>query len=354
MIIYYFLLAITYFFYITKLNNYKINNTNVFLFIFSIILLVISGMRYGVGTDFFSYYNYYLNFTLLDGVFEPFYNILNYLSYRISDNPQFLIFITSFIIIGLVYISINRFSINSSMSVVIFVFGFFYFDSMNVIRQYIAAVIILFAAHQYLLRNKNLFFIFSVVLATLFHYSAAFSIIMLLFKKIKFKRYFAVPYLVIVVILVPFLGRIQNFLFSIVNELPIVNEYIVYDQFRINLNASPYDFILYSLIFLIAAYAFNGNYINEKKAEYNFYLNSMAVVVALKALSLENKFFDRLTLYFTIFIIFLLPLTIKALGIKERKSIEVLIIVFFMIYAFVRIYTGQAGVINYDIFINHK
>ena len=67
------------------------------------------------------------------------------------------------------------------MSMFLFIFGFFYFDSLNAIRQYIATFIVIIS-HKHIF-DKKWKFLLSVIIALLFHYSAIISLIMLSIKK---------------------------------------------------------------------------------------------------------------------------------------------------------------------------
>ena len=83
---------------------------------------------------------------------------------------------------------------------------------------------------------------------------------------------------------------------------------------------------------------------------YNLYINNLYLAVLFKGISFNFKFFDRLSMYFSIFIIFLIPIILKERKLKEVKFLKYFIELLFIIYCFIRIISGQAGVEKYYFF----
>lgn len=117
--------------------------TSFFIVLSVIPLTVISAVRYGVGTDFFSYQRIYKIFRFDISNLEIGDKSLIFLLHKISDNPQIFFVVTSLWICIGYYISIYKNSIDPAYSIFIFVLGQEYFRSMNSIRQYMAAVIVM-------------------------------------------------------------------------------------------------------------------------------------------------------------------------------------------------------------------
>lgn len=115
-----------------------------FLMILSVFpLTIISAIRYGVGTDFFSYQAIYTTFRFETSNLEIGVKLLIALLHKISDNPQIFFAVTSLWICVGYYIVIYQNSIDPAYSICLFVFSQEYFRSMNSIRQFMASVIVI-------------------------------------------------------------------------------------------------------------------------------------------------------------------------------------------------------------------
>lgn len=144
--------------------------------ILSVVLILVCGLRYRVGTDFMAYYRNRV--TDLNVVWrslitfkEPGIKILSFLSHAIYDNGQSLIFLSSLITVGLYCWTIYRYH---SMYLIAMLFYLFLGDwqgSFNGVRQYLAAAI-LFAGHRFIPDRKLWQYCLVVFAATLFHTTA--------------------------------------------------------------------------------------------------------------------------------------------------------------------------------------
>lgn len=152
-----------------------------------LILFFIMGFRsITVGVDD---QNYLLNYNIANSTSiidyyrvyttEPAFYLLYRLVYVVFANFQWLIIITSFITVYCFYKAIAYEIETISLSLAVFIFSctqyFYYF---GIIRMGLAVAIIV-VAYRYILENQKKKYIFMVMLATLFHYSALFSLILL-------------------------------------------------------------------------------------------------------------------------------------------------------------------------------
>lgn len=127
--------------------KFYLTTQKIYTFFFAVLsvipLTTISAVRYGVGTDYFSYQRIYKTFRFSISNLEIGDRSLIYLLHKISDDPQIFFIVTSLWICIGYYISIYKNSMNPAYSIFIFVLGQEYFRSMNSIRQYLAAVIVI-------------------------------------------------------------------------------------------------------------------------------------------------------------------------------------------------------------------
>lgn len=114
------------------------------------------------------------------------YYLFNYIISRFTSNYFWPFFILSFITILFFYLSIKALTASQYLPIGMLLFYFFYYnESLNLMRQTLAASIVLFG-FTYLLKTKYLKFIFAVLLACTFHTMAlmclSFFFFFLLFK----------------------------------------------------------------------------------------------------------------------------------------------------------------------------
>lgn len=152
----------------------------------TLIPTLISGLRYGVGTDYFNYARIYRNLTESETFFyhiqnsrlEPSWLILNFIVKYTFDDVVFLFILSSLITFTTSIIAIyqNRKYINVGISTFILLSTMFN-PSLNLVRLYIAASIVLLSIKP--LINKQLWkFVIIIIIATTFHLSAIIFIIM--------------------------------------------------------------------------------------------------------------------------------------------------------------------------------
>ena len=154
---------------------YKSKKNKIIYFILSVLpFVLISGLRYDVGTDYS--YRYLAEFYEISNGGNPTnleigFKFIVYLVLLFTDNPQYLFFITSLIIIGMIYYFIFKYTKYPWIGILVFFFGGFFFNSMNILRQYLA-VVLLMCSFYCLIKNKKMQWLTFVFLAMLQHTTA--------------------------------------------------------------------------------------------------------------------------------------------------------------------------------------
>ncbi len=147
----------------------------------TIVLILVSGLRYRVGTDYFSYY--YRRVPEWKGVL---YNLLHFkeggfsllvkLSRIIYDHSQTLIFISAAITIGLFCWTIYHYNSMFLLSIMLYVLAGEWQEGFNGIRQCMAAAIV-FAGHRLILEKKIWQYCVVLFVASTIHATAVVMII---------------------------------------------------------------------------------------------------------------------------------------------------------------------------------
>ena len=166
---------------ITRSGTYLTRPDPVLAFAVAAILVAVAGLRYRVGTDYMAYYRTRVTewktvWDFLIHFREPGIRLLSKLSTMIADDGAVLIFISAVIIIGIYSLMIYRYSPMYLISMLLFVFLGDWTGSFNGIRQYLAAAVV-FAGHRFILKRKFVPYLLTVLLAMLFHRTAAVMIL---------------------------------------------------------------------------------------------------------------------------------------------------------------------------------
>lgn len=160
-----------------------------FFIITSILVLIIpASLRYGIGTDYFSYEIIYNRIAYKDEIdTEPLFWVINYTVSLFDGGVNWVLAISSSIFLVFTYKSFSR---NTLVLGVFFSFILLYSDSYNAVRQIIAVAISMYATSFLLNKHKNgiKIFLSLIALGALFHFSCIFSLLILVLLKIKIPR----------------------------------------------------------------------------------------------------------------------------------------------------------------------
>lgn len=167
--------------FISEYANNKLIKKLTFLLSFFIVWLI-AALRYNVGTD---YPNYIYIFEYLHqyeiGKLEPLYFILNQIIFYLKLDAQWLFVITSFICIYFIYKTACYYHRGWF---ILFFLLFWYFASLNLVRQMTALGIMSYGFHCLLNGRHNKFFC-SLIFALGFHYSVLFLLPLFFIKNIR-------------------------------------------------------------------------------------------------------------------------------------------------------------------------
>ena len=162
--------------YLSRRGAFGIRPDPGMVLILSVALMLVSGLRYRVGTDFFAYY--YWKATDWSSVWrnlfsfnEGGFTLLIGLSRMIWNDSQSLILLSAIITVGLYCWTIYHRSSTYLLSMLLYLMLGQWQGSFNGIRQYLAAAI-LFSGYQFILEKKYLQYGLIVLIASLFHKSA--------------------------------------------------------------------------------------------------------------------------------------------------------------------------------------
>ena len=219
-------------------------------------LLVISAIRYNVGTDYDKrYVQDYIN--LSKGIevtnLEIGFKAIDYMCLLFTKEPFLLFIITSTIILSIIFEVIYKKSINKILSIIIFFFGGYFFGTLNLVRQYVAVALVMLGYQFFTSDNKKkayIGFIICAILAFLMHSSSIICFAILFLNR---KNLVSVKWVIPVSILVLILNQnIMKILTPIIKNTRF-NVYLIgkFAGGELSLLTIIENFVVYIFMYLI-------------------------------------------------------------------------------------------------------
>lgn len=308
------------------------------------IITLVSAIRYDVGADCLGYYEEYDD--LKDGItfglqnYEPGFLFFNKLLGHFFTNPQTIIVATSLIINVLIAFEIKRRSKYPLFSLFCYVTFFFYFVSLNVIRQYIAIGVV-FLAFGYLFKNNKkgyLIYALACIFASLFHISGLIGLLGLLAYKLRQNTIIKIAIVVLAIFLYMSVGQISSLLIS---YFPV---YDIYSDYGREGGSDSSIFILSIILFI--SWFFEKR-LNNRIQHYNFYQNCIALGVFLNILAGVNIMYARMGMYFTINLIVFVPMVISTIKNENRGIFRIMVLALSIAYCFWNLSNNNGRVLPY-------
>ena len=213
------------------------------------------------------------------------------------------------------YVGIRRMSPNFYISILLFVMCGFYFDSMNLVRQYVA-ISLLFVAFTFFLNGENIKYLLCVLLAALFHYS-----VLVIFPFILLSRFRYSNWLLAIILCISYFGGtyLLNLIVSYV--MPSLMELGRYqytiEDFDSGINTGILK-LFYNLlgVFILLLYT--------KRVQTQYVFVNMVII----GLVLYNTFYlfmpaRRLYLYFFPYIVVLFPYYLQKFKLTSQAIVLV-------------------------------
>lgn len=248
-----------------------------------------------------------------------------------SDDSRWFIVVTSCIsLIGPFYF-INKYSKNKGLSILLYLLLAFYNVSYNNIRQSVAISIVLISLH-FLINRKKLLFFFGVALATTMHTSAVFSVFFYLFYRLRYSLSRAVGLIV---------GGGLTFIFwgSLLYQYVLSNFFVKYlENGESEMSGTGFGMLaVYLFVALVCLFLFEKvrkKFDDEEFMVVKMLLYSVIFTVLIQAFATYMANITRLTYYFYILVIVLLPnILVNIKYVSTRRILGVILFLLFYILA---------------------
>ncbi len=329
------ILALAFFYYGTRKNR-TIGIYVILSFTFLIILIIFRDLS--VGTDYENYYNAVLrvannnmldyDYTWLSRGFRTFIKFIAFFGFPNDMLPFIVIGIISFFTLVLFYYSFIEFSIFPTFSLFIFFCFCLYFQMMNQFRQMFAIALVLFS---YKFIDKSFWkYFFTIILAAFFHGTAVIMLPMYFICKLRISRTVILCYFFACltgVIMYPYImGLVRYTSYS---------TYLGWEEFDVSKTATAIINFIIRVFMLWICLKVRKNVISKKPKTAILYHMIIACTI-IQVFAVISALFTRLTTYFYVFYILLIPEVIeeyKCYFTKEsRLYFRILVVLLFLLY----------------------
>lgn len=282
------------------------------------MLFILSGFRDGVGTDYKNYE--YLVYSYVNGGstetdrLEPGFQLIFNIVSISSNSPRIFFLLTSFLILLFFFLGFLKYSRSLLLSIFLFVTLYYYFNSLNGVRQFLAMALVLCFSTRFLVEKNFLKYIISIIFAALFHVSALIMLPAYFLNK-KFDSRAVLLFLILLPMVFISYDAAIGFIFN------YFSYYQVYSDYNSG-SASAFIIIQLALIILVFfSYRNNKQWTTEELVSLNFSIISLFFFV----LSYKNIMFFRLGLFFSMYLLILVPAALT-----EFKSSKNRVVFYFL------------------------
>lgn len=247
-------------------------------------------------------------------------------TYICKDYHIYLLTISIFVV-GSVIRFIYRNSNDCFFSIILYCALGYYGISFQLLRHAIALSILLFA-YDYLIERKPIKFFGFVIIASLFHISALVFAIAYPLWSVKFKKKQWVVLAIILITSYFFRNQLANVLSILLSDRGRYSAYFSENYSR-QLNLTGF---LVQLTVLLVSVIFIGK--DEKDNLLNGLLNMSILSVAFMSLVLVIGEFHRISMFFGVYNLLLLPVSFNIYS-KKSQGRSILLLRFFILFVFI-------------------
>lgn len=289
----------------------KSKKTKITLLIIAVLpMLLVSALRYNVGTDYGK--RYVANYDMIrEGIevedLEIGFKIIDYICLIFTDDSYLLFIVTSLIILSIFFEVMYKKSSNTILSIIIFFLGGYFFGTLNLIRQYMAVAFILLG-YQFLMNEnrKKAYILFTIcaILAFLMHSSSiiCFAIIFLTRKNL-----INIKWVLPISILILILNKNIMAIISPIIENTRFNIYLTgkFAQGDLSIITIARNLIIYVWMSIIYYYQMKNN--DKIEREEITLLNIQGLTLLFTVSGVIHTQFMRIMIYFSAFQILSIP-----------------------------------------------
>lgn len=275
------------------------------------------------------------------------YLLINKFFYNINSHDQFILILSAiFVNFGIMYF-IKKRSSNPPFSVYLYMTLYFFATSLNIMRQFIVIAIFAFAIEA-LKKNKNVIYILLIIFASTIHSTAILLLPFIFLYKIKPSSKNMIIISIASIIFTLVFLRNPSAILSLFGQFNVYQGTNFLEARQIGPSVIIQIFKL--ILFLFSTYLLrnkNDYFFSEERRD--LFVDSIMVFlgVIFYIIGLKISILIRITYYFDIFLIFLIPTLIKV-SIKEKRLAKIIIYSLMFVYYIYMLQSGGGGVVPYE------
>lgn len=340
--------------FLFNLSKNRRYNRSLISWIAIIGLLVLGGIREGIGTDYYGYINAYFYRMRTSSIFESFskeylFLIIVKLS-AILNNYKIMFFLLNFITLIFIKKAIERNYVRDKGLIIYLYLFIFYLESWNLMRQHVCIAVFLFSLY-YIYTKQILKYSFFIGIFSFMHMSIL----------VTYPLYFVYNYLInsrknkkLKEILIGIgIASIVFFIFQyemIINLLgeiiPIFKRYRVYAKEFLD---GSLNLIFIWKLFLLLIVLYNRKKLQKLDGRNRLLIFIVIIDLILTSIGYQHKFLKRISLYFYSCYIFIFPQLLEIYN-SKRIILKLLIIIITMLFFILQYYIlGHNEVFHYKI-----
>lgn len=301
----------------------KKKDRNYVFFLFSLIIASFLIFRFGIGVDYFGYYEIYTVYEKTYSFYtEPIFALCNYIFNNLGLSFSFFMSFISFLMISFTLHTINTFSENKIFTLFLFFTLYYsvYFESA--IRAGFVITLFIYAYYNFLRKSKPKWYYLFILIAVGFHYTAIVLLLVPFLRKIN-SRFFVNNFFILFLLFFVFSFFLQNVFSILVTSLiPKYSYYINKEIF----SRSYFTILLCFVrgIFVITLYKKNKRIVSSTDLlDLKVYLFGIYFYILFSCFSISSRFSD----YFLFLEVFLFAKYIKPKSINSN-TLMLLIFIF--------------------------
>ena len=314
------------------------NSKKIFLFITFLELFFISGFRaWHIGNDTNVYVNLFShivdNYDLSFSYMEKGYVLFNKFLSFFTDNPQAILIVTSFCILGVIISFINKYSKFIFLSTLLFVILYFA-GTLNIVRQYMSLIIVLSGFH-FVVKRQFIKFLLCCLLAVTFHTSAIAAVVLYFVYPLNIKIKNIITILIITILIFVFIAPFLDYVFKILGRYEsYMGKILMGEEIKL---ASIIKTLVNFVVFIFCFVSFFFFYNKEKHTEVfilrpQFLLLLSLLALCIQFISVRGTVLERVAMYFSFFNIISIPSFINCYPKHVRIIITGIILFCFICY----------------------
>ncbi len=341
MIVYLVMLALVSLFSLLAMKySFTINNTSqnslqsikkrkpdkVFVWLVFLCIAFVAMFRYGVGTDFFSYYNEnnWINKFQEGDYREPGFTLFSIICNAVFGNINGAITMGSAVVtVALFVFTIAKRAESFPLSIILFILTGVFTGMFNGVRQYLATAI-LFAGHGFIIDKKPIKWLLVVLLASTFHVTSILMFFVYFICNLKCSWKLVFAYLIIAVILLFAYEPLFELVGVLRQDEIDVND--VYMSSSVNILRVAVQCVpLVLLLFL------NKDKVNEDK-DARFLFNICLLNASIAIAAMNSPYFSRFWIYTSCFQVLMYPKIFSKMHKNDRDIFIAFLLFFYVLF----------------------